>query len=148
VQPDARIPPGLTTLRGWAVRQGRTPSYVQGYWRRRPDFPSPVGELPSRGRHGGGRGELLYDESALDEWLAGQQGLASPERIDTDVIDQDERITLSRFAGLIGKSRKTVTQHRGRSGFPEVGEDGLYRAGDLLAYWNARAGRRASGGSS
>jgi hypothetical protein len=64
------------------------------------------------------------------------------------VIDQDERITLSRFAGLIGKSRKTVTQHRGRAGFPAVGEDGLYRAGDLLTYWNARAGHRASGGSS
>jgi hypothetical protein len=57
-------------------------------------------------------------------------------------IDPDERITLGKFAGLIGKARGTVNQHRDRPGFPPPGEDGLYRAVDLLEYWNTRLGRR------
>jgi hypothetical protein len=141
---DDPIPAGLTTLRIWAPRQGRTAGYVQRYWRRRPDFPEPVGELPARGRHGGGLGELLFDEAALDAWLAEQPRLAPPERVDPAgvEVDLDARITLGRFAGLIGKSRKTVTQHRGRPGFPSADAAGRYRAGDLLAYWNDRPGRR------
>jgi hypothetical protein len=60
------------------------------------------------------------------------------------------RITLGRFAALIGKDRKTVTQHRDRPGFPEPGPDGSYRLGDLILYWNNRTGRRgpSQGGSS
>ena len=57
-------------------------------------------------------------------------------------VHPDERITLGKFAGLIGKARGTVNQHRDRPGFPPPGEDGLYRAGDLLEYWNTRHGRR------
>lgn len=143
-QHDADIPPGWITLRRWAPRHGRTFGYVQRYWRGQPGFPAPVGELPSRGRHGGGRGELLFDEAALDTWLAAHPDLGSPERIDPAAsgIDLDERITLGRFAALVGKARKTVTQHRGRPGFPAADEEGLYRVGDLFEYWNSRTGRR------
>jgi hypothetical protein len=80
----------------------------------------------------------------LDAWLANRPDLAHPERIDPSVarIDPDERITLGKFAGLIGKARGTVNQHRDRPGFPPSREDGRYRAGDLLAYWNTRTGQR------
>jgi hypothetical protein len=47
-----------------------------------------------------------------------------------------------RFAALIGKDRKTVTQHRQRPGFPDPGPDGKYDPDDLLEYWNTRPGRR------
>jgi hypothetical protein len=103
-----------------------------------------VGELPARGHRGGGRGELLFDETALDTWLASQAGLAPPERIDAQAlrIDLESRITLSHFAELISKDRKTVTQHRDRPGFPAPDEAGRFRAGDLVSYWNTRPGRR------
>jgi hypothetical protein len=77
-------------------------------------------------------------------WFASQPDLAPPERIDPSAarINAEERVTLGKFAGLIGKARGTVNQHRDRPGFPQPGPDGLYRAGDLLAYWNTRPGRR------
>jgi hypothetical protein len=143
-EPAATCPPGQTTLRRWAPRHGRTYDYVRQFWRRRPGFPDPVGELPARGRHGGGPGELLFDEAALDAWLAAQPDLAPPERIDPSAagIDPQERITLTRFAKLAGRTRQTVAQHRDRPGFPPAEEDGTYRTGDLLQYWNSRTGRR------
>lgn len=144
--PDAELPSGLTTLRHWALRHGRTHDYVRKFWRRRPGFPEPVGELAARGRNGGGRGQLLFDDAALEAWFSAQPDLAPPHRIDPAVFraDPEDRITLGRFAALIGKSRGTVTQHRGRPGFPSVGADGLYRVTDLLTYWNTRPGRRMS----
>jgi hypothetical protein len=143
--PADDVPAGLITLRGWAPRHGRTYDYVRQFWRRRPGFPEPAGELPARGRHGGGRRELLFEEAILDAWLAAQSDLAPPERIDPDAfgVAAEERITLNRFATLIGKAAKTITQHRGRPGFPDTGTDGRYRAGDLLEYWNSRTGRRS-----
>jgi len=137
----------MTTLRLWAARHGRSHDRVR-HWRADPEFPGHVGELPPRGRHGGGIGEQYFDEAALDAWLANQQDLTPPERIDPSAvrIDSDERITLGRFAGLIGKARGTVTQHRDRPDFPDSGTDGLYRAGDLLNYWNTRPGRRSKAG--
>jgi hypothetical protein len=143
---DTDLPPGLTTLRRWARSHGRTHDYVRKFWRQRPGFPESVGELPARGRHGGGRGELLFDDAALEAWFSAQPDLAPPQRIDpaTFRADPEDRITLGRFAALIGKSRGTVTQHCGRPGFPQAGADGRYRAADLLAYWNTRPGRRMS----
>jgi hypothetical protein len=140
----ADVPPGLITLRQWAASHGRTYDYVRQFWRKRDGFPDPVGELPSRGRHGGGRGELLFSETALEDWFAAQPDLLPPGRIDPSnlPVDADERITLGRFASHIGKARGTVTQHRGRPGFPEADANGRYRAGDLLDYWNTRTGRR------
>jgi hypothetical protein len=138
------IPPGLTTLRRWAPTHGRTPDYVRIFWRARPGFPEPAGTLPARGRHGGGQGELLFDEKRLDTWLAAQPDLQPPERIDPTAVRAapDERVTLGGFAGVIGKDRKTVTQHRDRPGFPTPGPDRKYSLTDLLRYWNTRTGRR------
>ena len=103
----------MTTLRRWAARHGRSHERVR-HWSAAPDFPGHAGELPTRGRHGGGIGERYFDEAALDAWLAGQPELAPPQRIDPSAagIDPGERVTLGRFAGLIGKARGTVTQHR------------------------------------
>jgi hypothetical protein len=135
------LPPGLTTLRLWATRQGRTYNHVRQYWGGMPGFPEPVGTLePVEQRRG--RRELLFEEAALDEWLENRSELAPPDRVEDFLVDPDERITLGRFASLIGKANKTVTQHRERPGFPESDDDGLYRAGDLLEYWNQRPGRR------
>jgi hypothetical protein len=140
----ADVPPGLITLRQWAGSHGRTYDYVRQFWRKHVGFPGPVGELPSRGRHGGGHGELLFSEAALDAWFAAQPDLLPPGRVDLSgfPVAADERITLGRFADLIGKARATVSQHRGRPGFPQADGDGRYRAGDLLDYWNTRTGRR------
>jgi hypothetical protein len=146
-QQDLAPSAGLIPLKTWSVRQGRTHDYVRQFWRKRPGFPDPVGESPAVGRHGGGRGELLFDESALNGWLAAQSDLRPPDRIELSAlgIGAEDRVTLGRFADAIDKGRKTVTQHRGREGFPEPGTDGLYRAGDLAEYWNARTGRRGKG---
>jgi hypothetical protein len=120
---------------------------VRQFWRKNEDFPAPVGNLHARGRHGGGLGEQLFDESALNAWRTAHPELDPPERIELSAlgVGADERVTLSRFAKLIGKARKTVTQHRDRPGFPDAGTGGTYRAGDLAAYWNARTGRRGPG---
>lgn len=145
--PAEGIPAGLTTLRMWATSHGRTYDHVRNFWRKRQGFPDPVCELPSRGRHGGGTGEQLWEESALDGWLAAQPDLHPPERIALSALDigADDRISLGRFADLVGKARKTVTQHRDRPGFPKPGADGRYCAGDLVSYWNSRTGRRGPG---
>jgi hypothetical protein len=144
---DANALEGLITLRKWSALQGRSHGYVRLEWRKREGFPEPVSSLPARGRHGGGRGEQLFEQSALDAWRSAHPELDPPERIDLSALEvgAEDRMTLGRFAGVIGKDRKTVTQHRGREGFPEPGEDGLYRAGDLAGYWNARTGRRGRG---
>jgi hypothetical protein len=143
-RPDDQIPPGMTTLRIWGPEQGRSADYVRQNWRNRDGFPPPSGALPARGRNGGGRGELLFGRAELDAWLAAQPDLAPPQRIGPGAIriDPGSRITLGRFAALIGKDRKTVTQHRDRPGFPQADADGTYRAGDLIGYWNLRSGRR------
>jgi hypothetical protein len=142
--PDSEIPAGMTTLRLWAVKHGRTYDYVRQFWRRRDGFPAAAGELPARGRHGGGLRELLFNEQALDAWVSAQSDLEPPERFDLAAVGlaADDRITLGRFAAAIGKARATVTQHRDRPGFPEADDDGCYRADELLGYWNARPGYR------
>jgi hypothetical protein len=143
-QPSDEVPAGMTTLRTWADRHGRTYDYVRQFWRRRQGFPKPAGELEPSGRHGGGRGEFYYDVAALEQWLAGQLDLHPPERIVPSAlrIDPDERITLGRFAGLIGRARNTVAQYRDRPGFPQPDVSDRYRAGDLIEFWNSRPGRR------
>ena len=90
---------------------------------------------------------MYYDEADLNQWLAGQPDLSLSGRIDPAAlrIDPDERITLGRFAALIGKARNTVAQYRDRPDFPQPGADGRYRAGELLGYWNSRPGRRGPG---
>jgi len=80
----------------------------------------------------------------VQRWLSGQSDLNPAPRVEPPVlrIDSDDRITLGRFASLIGKARNTVAQYRDQPGFPSADEEGSYRAGDLLDYWNSRPGRR------
>jgi hypothetical protein len=143
-RPGSELPAGMTTLRLWAPRHGRAYDYVRQFWRTRDGFPTPAGELPSRSRNGGGPGERYYDEEALERWLSGQSGLNLAPRIEPSVlrIDPDDRITLGRFAALIGKARNTVAQYRDQPGFPAADAEGTYRSGDLVDYWNSRPGRR------
>lgn len=79
-------------------------------------------------------------------WRSAHPNLDPPERIELSALGAvaDEQITLDRFAKLIGKDLKTVTQHKERVGFPGPGPgpDERYRLEELLAYWNARTGRR------
>jgi len=144
VRPGGELPAGMTTLRRWAARHGRTYDYVRQFWRTREGFPGREGELPSRARNGGGPGERYYDEAALDQWLAAQADLQPPARIEPSAlrVDPDDRITLGRFAAVLGKARNTVAQYRDQPGFPQPDPDGAYRARDLIDYWNSRPGHR------
>jgi hypothetical protein len=134
------LPPGLTTLRDYSRRLGYSPDYIRLYWKKRDGFPEPAGELPSRGRHGGGRGELVYAEKALDAFRAAHAdlwGRRPLQRVVTD-RDLDERLTPAEFARLAGASDEMMARHQEMEGFPETGADGKCRLGDLLAYWNTR----------
>jgi hypothetical protein len=131
---------GLTTLRDYAERLGYSRDYIRLYWKKRDGFPEPAGELPSRGRHGGGRGELVYEEKALDAFRAAHAdlwGRRPLQRVVTD-RDLDERLTPAVFARLAGAGGEMMARHQEMEGFPETGADGKCRLGDLLAYWNTR----------
>ena len=135
------LPPGLTTLRDYAERIGYTFDYIRLYWRQRDGFPEPAGELPPQGRHGGGRGKLVYEEKALDAFRARYTDLWGRRRMDRVVTsrDLDERITPAEFAHeLAGVGAEVMARYQQLEGFPETGPDGGLRLGDLLAYWNTR----------
>jgi len=132
------LPPGMVTLSQWAARVGRSPGTVRSRWSRRPGFPSPVGRAPGRGRHGGGRGELVYRAADLDECLP------RPRSLDDAGISPGQQVTLGWFADHAAKvARKTITQYRDTPGFPVPAVDGRYRYGDLAAWWRSRPGRGA-----
>ncbi len=138
------LPPGTTTIDGYAEKIGRTASYLRSYWLPRPGFPEPVGELPSPARHGGGRRRKVYTVASLDAFRASQPDLQDhrPAEITTD-RDRDERVTLHFFAvHVAGLDPKTVSQYQGNPGFPKAGKDGRYRLGDLLGFFNSRPGKR------
>jgi hypothetical protein len=102
-----------------------------------PDWPDPVGQLPPRGRNGGGRGELVYAVAELDAWRDRHPELW-PERRAAPVdisLDPDTLVTLGRFAELAGVDRKTVTQYRGKAGWPDPVHAEVYRLRGLLSFW-------------
>ena len=135
------LAPGLTTLRGYAEGIGYSLGYIRLFWRKRDGFPAPVGELPPRGRHGGGRGELVFEEKALDAFRATQADLWGRRPMQRVVTsrDLDERITPGEFAQqLAGVGGEVMAQYQALEGFPETGTDRRCRLGDLLAYWNTR----------
>lgn len=135
------LPPGLITLRDYATRIGYSAGYIRMFWRKRAGFPEPVGELPPRGRRGGGLGELVFEEKALDAFRATQAdlwGRRSMQRVVTS-RDLDERVAPDEFAHqLAGVGAEVMARYQALDGFPETGADGRCRLGDLLAYWNTR----------
>ena len=135
------LPPGLTTLRDYAQRIGYSFDYIRRFWGQRDGFPEPVGVLPSRGRHGGGRGELVYEHKALDAFRALYADLWGRRRMERVVTSRDlgERITPAEFARqLAGVGAEVMARYQELEGFPQTGPDGHARLGDLLAYWNTR----------
>ena len=143
---DLPLPPGQATLDDYGKSIGRTKDYIRTYWRPRPGCPDPVGQLAARGRNGGGRGELVFDTAALDAFRATQPDLWGRRTTPLLVTghDEDERMTLGYFAGNVaGVHPETVTQYRAQDGFPAAGDDGKYRLGDLVEFWNhGRPGKR------
>ena len=144
------LPPGLVTIDGYAATIGRTPGYLLTEWLPRPGFPEPVGELPGRGRNGGGRRPKVYREAALAAFRASQPDLQGQggRKMTVTGVGPDERVTLGFFAdhaeweGGGRPSRRTVTQYQGRPGFPGAGPDRRYRSGDLIAFFNSRPDKR------
>lgn len=95
------LPPHLVTLDAYGPSIGRSKAYIQGHWRPLEGFPQPVNEMPSRGRHGGGRGELVYPRAALDAFRREHDnlwGLRSTRLIVGH--DPGERVTLEEFAAI------------------------------------------------
>jgi hypothetical protein len=134
---------GLLTLADWAQRIGRAPRTVINHWRPRPGFPPPAARLPGPAR--GGVGRLLYERRALDAWRETQPDLGLPRRVDLSQasFDPEARVSLGWFAEHVaGVARKTVTQYRGKPGFPLGDARNTYRAGDLAQFWSARPGKR------
>jgi hypothetical protein len=135
------LPPGVLTLDDYASRAGRSKDYIRIFWRPRAGFPDPVGELRATGRHGGGRGKLAYSQAALDQFRAANPDLWGRgwDSALLEITDRspDERISLGNFAKHVADThRTTVTHYRGQDRFPQSGDDGLYRLGDLVHYWN------------
>jgi hypothetical protein len=164
------LEPGLTTLDGYAGRHQVSVSYIQSYWAPRPRFPNPVGQLPGRGRHGGGRTRKVFCEQALDDFRAGEPDLQprTVARLVTDLAP-DAEVTLGYFADHSewesgGRpARKTITQYRRAPGFPlpvrtagparrtgtatRSGRE-KFKVRALLDFYNSRPGRKAPAASS
>jgi hypothetical protein len=131
------LPPALATLADYGDRIGYSGEYVRIHWGKRTGFPAPVGELRRRR----GRRELVYEVKGLDAFRATRAdlwGRRVMQRVVTD-RDLDERITPGEFAGqLAGVSGEVMACYQELAGFPEIGEGGRCRLGDLVAYWNTR----------
>lgn len=135
------LAPGQTTLRDYGLRIGYSADYIRLFWGRRDGFPAPVGELHPQGRHGGGRGELVFEVKALDAFRATQLDLwgRRPLRRVVTSRDLDERITPGEFASqLAGVSGEEMARYQELESFPRIGGDGMCPLGDLIAYWNTR----------
>ena len=148
------LPAHQVTLAGYADQIGVGEHHIHSYWMPRERFPEPVGQLPGRGRNGGGRPRKVYLAKDLDDFRAGEPDLwpRKVTRIVTE-LDPAEWVTIGFFAAHSrwetgGRpDRTTITQYQGAPGFPPgrkaPGARALkYRAGDLAAYLNARPGRR------
>jgi hypothetical protein len=130
------LPPDLITLSAWAASVGRSSGTVRARWSAKKDFPDPVARTPGRGRNGGGLGELVYRLADLNAWLP------EPVRLNDGDIRPDQLVTLGWFADHVAHvARKTVTQYRGKAGFPAAEPDGRYRYSDLAGFWRSRPGR-------
>ena len=84
------LPAGLTTLDRYAERARRP---AAPYWNMRPGFPAAVGRLA---RPGGGR--LVYQEAAIEKYVASQPGLNKRPPLDLAGRNPDERTSPRRSA--------------------------------------------------
>ena len=145
------LPPELVTIDTFAGEVGRTPRYILHYWVPREGWPEPVGELPGRGRRGGGRRRKVYARAALVAFRAGEPDLwgQPAQALSMPGHGVDERMTLGFFADHVTprRDRRTITQYREAPGFPQADDDGRYRLGDLLEFFNTgRPGKRPAAG--
>jgi len=132
------LPPGLTTLREYAPRVGRTPEYLEIRWRKLEGFPAPLYELPSAARNGGGQGELVYSETALDAFRELHPSLWGHRSVRLVIARRlDERVTVAQFAEITGLDAGRAAA---RPGCPPAGDDGRRALGDLVAWHNASPG--------
>jgi hypothetical protein len=130
--------PGEVTVREYARKIGHTPEYVQNFWKPLDGFPDPLFEKPSAGRHGGGRGELVYSEAALDDFRFRYPRLWGYPSVRLVLGHHlDERVSLTGFADVTGLD---VPARAGDPGPPAAGADGLHRLGDLVTWHNNLAG--------
>ena len=127
------LPPGLVTLDDYGGSIDRTARYLQTYWSPQPGFPKPKGELPGRGRHGGGRRVKVYSAGELDEFRARHDTLWGHRSIRLIIGHHPgELVTLEQFARISG-----IGADPGRfPGCPPPGDDGRRRLGDLIAWHN------------
>jgi hypothetical protein len=136
---------GGVTWEEWAAKIGRTVPSLYNVRLTHPDFPAPVGRRP---RPGGAPGTAfdVFDEAALDGWLAAHPRMLPP--VVTFDGDVGEELTLSAIAARSRHAdtgrrvdRKTVYQYKVHPDFPEpVGGGNLFRAGEVLAFLNSRPG--------
>ena len=141
-QLEEPLPPGHITLKDYAPQTGRALGTIETHWRPKPGFPEPVGELPSRGRHGGGRGRLVYLTHQLDAFFAANQPAGGRDHrpMRPPSLGQEARVTAGWFAtNVAGVARKTVTQYRDQPTFPRADDDGTYRLGDPAGVINRNA---------
>jgi len=132
------LPPGLATLDDYGELIGYQGTYIHWRWHPRPGFPEPVGEVPARGG-GGHRPQLVYEIKNLDAFRATQDDLWGRRKMRrvTTTLDLDLRFTAAQFAGLAEVDPGVLALYQALDGFPEI-EDGTYRLGDLVRYWNTR----------
>lgn len=132
------------TLTEIAERYGRTPRSVRTHWLGYEDWPDMVGH---RARADGGRGRLPaeYDAGEVTAFVGRHPELLPPPPV-VYRGPLDAEVTLSAFAAAATHADgrpldlTTAYQYRSRPGFPAPVGDGLYRAGAVLAYLNARPG--------
>jgi len=132
------LPPGLATLGDYGKLIGYQETYLHWRWHPREGFPEPVGETPARGGHGR-RPKLVYEIKQLDAFRATQDDLWGRRKMTrvTTTLDLDLRFTAEQFAALAEVEPAVLALYQALDGFPAA-EDGTYRLGDLVAYWNTR----------
>lgn len=127
------LPPGRATLDGYGQRIGYQGKYLYYFWRPRDGFPEPVGELAGSGTH-------VYDVKSLEQFRVANADLWGRRQMTrvTTGQDVDLRITPAEFAAMAGVDPQDLDPYRPLPAFPETGQDGRYRLGDLIVFWNTR----------
>jgi hypothetical protein len=121
---------GLITLPEYAALAGR-PNAAQ--WGSRRGFPAPVGRLAADGRK-------VYRKRDVNAHVEAHPGLAERAPLSLAGRDPDVRISLTMFCEQVahtGDWWMLELRRRGEGSFPRAGPGGLYRLGDLAAFYDA-----------